>query len=167
MFIEWPLGCRYWANTRVARFLNKYGFAFADFDGCMYGLVATRGKEAGTPINGTPVNKPWRVAYLNSSLGTRLNEKCDGSHIHTPSSGQNTSITEGYTPKIVRIVHECFRDDVRSCKFDVPTYTTVVVHMHNTYVIPILLQPFLGSILPCQSGHKAGPTCPWQVGPTY
>ena len=58
MFIEWPVGCRYWANTRVARFLNKYGFTFADFDGCMYGLVATRGKEAGAPIN-----KPWRVAY--------------------------------------------------------------------------------------------------------
>ena len=35
MFIEWPVGCRYWANTRVARFLNKYGFTFADFDGCM------------------------------------------------------------------------------------------------------------------------------------
>ena len=48
MFIEWPLGCRYWANTRVARFLNKYGFTFAYFDGCMYGLVATQGKEAGT-----------------------------------------------------------------------------------------------------------------------
>ena len=48
MFIEWPRGCRHWANTCVARFLIKYGFPFADFDGCMYGLVATKGKEAGT-----------------------------------------------------------------------------------------------------------------------
>ena len=126
MFIEWPPGCRYWANTRVARFLNKYGFAFAGFDGCMYGLVAAKGKEAGTPIN-----KPWRAACLNSSLGTRLNEKCDGSDIHTPCSGQNTSITEGYTPKIVRIVHGCFRGDVRSGKFDVPAYTSAAVHMHD------------------------------------
>ena len=126
MFIEWPLGCRYWANTRVARFLNKYGFTFAVFDGCMYGLVATKGKEAGTPIN-----KSWRVAYVSSSLGTRLKEKCDGSHIHPPYSGQNTSITGGYTPKIVRIVHECFRDDVRSGTFDVPTYTSAAAHMHN------------------------------------
>ena len=47
MFIEWPVGCRYCANTRVARFLSKYGFAFAGFDGCMYGLVATKGEEAG------------------------------------------------------------------------------------------------------------------------
>ena len=130
MFIEWPIGCRYWANTRVARFLNKYGFTFAGFGGCMYGLVATKGKEAGTPIN-----KPWRVAYLNSSLGTRLNEKCDGSHIHTPCSGQNASITGGYTPQNVRIVHECFRDDARIGKFDVPTYTSAAVHMHNNSIL--------------------------------
>ena len=91
MFVEWPRGCRYWANNRVARFLDKYGCIFADFDGCMYGLVATKGKEAGTPIK-----KPWRVAYVNSSLGTRLDKKCDGSHVHTPCAGQNTSITVGY-----------------------------------------------------------------------
>ena len=82
------------------------------------------------------INKPWRIAYLNPSLGTRPNEKCDGSHIHIPCPGQNTSNTEGYTPKIVRIVHECFRDDVRSGKFDVPTYTSAAVHMHNN---PILI----------------------------
>ena len=128
MFIEWPFGCIFWANTRVARFLNKYGFTFADFDCRMYGLVATKGKEAGTPIN-----KPWRVVYLNSSLGTRLNAKCDGSHIHTPCSGQNTSITEGYSPKIVRIVHECFRDDVRSGKV-VPTYTSAAMHTHDNSI---------------------------------
>ena len=40
IFIEWPRGCSYWANTRVARFLDTYGFTFADFEGCMYGLVA-------------------------------------------------------------------------------------------------------------------------------
>ena len=126
MFVEWLRGCRYWANKRVARFLDRYGFPFADFDGCMYGLVATKGKEVGTPIK-----KPWRVAYVNSSLGTRLNAKCDGSHIHTPCSGQNTSITEGHTPAIVRIVHECFRDDVRNGIFDVPTYTSASVPMHG------------------------------------
>ena len=92
----------------------------------MYGLVATKGKEVGTPTK-----KPWRAAYVNSSLGIRLHAKCDESHIHTPCSGQNTSITEGYTPKIVRIVHECFRDDVRSGNFDVPKYTSASVLMHG------------------------------------
>ena len=46
MFVEWPRGCRYWANKRVARFLDRYGFTFADFDGCMYGLVATKVKRS-------------------------------------------------------------------------------------------------------------------------
>ena len=92
---------------------------------CMHGLIATKGREAGSPID-----QLWRVAYLNSSLGTRLNQKCDGSHIHTPCSGQNTFITEGYTPKIVRIVHECFGDDVGSGHFDVPTYASAAVHTH-------------------------------------
>ena len=91
----------------------------------MYGLVATKGKEAGMPIN-----KPWRAVYLNSSLGNRPNKKCDGSHIHTPCSGQNTSITEGYTPTIARIVHDCFRDDVRSSNFDVPKYASAAMHEH-------------------------------------
>ena len=158
MFTEWPLGCRYWADTRVARFLNIYGVTFADVDGCMYGLVATKDKEAGTPIN-----KPWGVAYLNPSLGTRLNEKCDGSHIHTPCSGQNTSITEGYTP-----------ENHPHCTLSAFATTFVVVNLMYLRtppllcictIIPILPQPFLGSILPCQSGHKTGPTCPWQVGP--
>ena len=125
MFVEWPWGCRYWANTRVVQFLKKYGFTFADCDGCMYGLIAAKSKEAGMPIN-----KPWRAAYLNSSLGNRLNKKCDGSHIHTPCSGQNTSTTEGYTPTIVSIVHECFRDDVRKNSFDVPKYASAAVQKY-------------------------------------
>ena len=70
IFIEWPRGCRYWTNSNVARFLEKYGFKFADFDGCMYGLVASHGKDAGLPIK-----KPWRVAYLSSSLGVFFNRK--------------------------------------------------------------------------------------------
>ena len=60
---EWPRGFRYWTNSNFARFLEKYGFKFAGFDGCMYGFVASHGKDAGLPIK-----KPWRVAYLNSSF---------------------------------------------------------------------------------------------------
>ena len=111
IFIEWPRGCRYWTNSNVARFLDKYGFKFVDFDGCMYGLVASHGKGAGLTIK-----KPWRVAYLNSSLGEFLHLKCDGSHEHSPCSGRNTSDTERYTPMIARAVHQCLcRDAKRYC----------------------------------------------------
>ena len=45
-------------------FLSKHGFVSAEFDGCMYGLVAEVGSDKGYPIN-----KPWRVACSpNSSL---------------------------------------------------------------------------------------------------
>ena len=93
LFIEWPRGCRYWRNSNVARFLAKYGFEFVDFDGCMYGFVALHGKGAGLPIK-----KPWRVAYLDSSLGDFLSIKCDRSRNHSSCSGQNASGTGCYTP---------------------------------------------------------------------
>ena len=74
----------------------------------MYGLVASHGKDAGLPIK-----KPWRVAYLNSSLGEFLNLKCDGSHEHSLCSGKNTSDTERYTLLIAEAVHQCFGRDVK------------------------------------------------------
>ena len=88
--------------------LRSMVLSSADFDGCMYGLVSLHGKNAGLPIK-----KPWRVAYLNSNLGDFLNSKCDGSHDHSSCSGQNTSVTECYTPLIAKAVHQCFRRDTR------------------------------------------------------
>ena len=57
IFVEWPRGCAYWNDKRVSGFLTKYGFSFADFDGCMYGLIAAYGSTQGMPIR-----KPWRIA---------------------------------------------------------------------------------------------------------
>ena len=74
----------------------------------MYDLVASHGNDAGLPIK-----KPWRVAYLNSSLVDFLNRKCDGSHDHSSCSGQNVSGTECYTPLIATAVHQCFRRDAK------------------------------------------------------
>ena len=108
IFIELPRGCRYWTNSNVVRFLEKYGFKFADLDGCMYGLVASHGRGAGLPIK-----KLWRVAYLNSSIGEFLHLKCDGWHEHSPCSGRNSSDTERYTPMIAKAVHQCFSRDAR------------------------------------------------------
>ena len=105
----WPRGCRYWTNCHVKRCIKKFGYKSTDFDGCMYGLVATKGKDAGKLIN-----KPWRVAYLSSNVGEFLNKECDRSHEPAPCSGQNAKVTEGYTPSIARIVHSCFKYD--ACK---------------------------------------------------
>ena len=108
VFIEWPRRCAYWKNDRVVKFLTAHKFVNSDFDGCMYGLVATRGRDAGMPIQ-----KPWRVACSpNSCLPGMLNKRCDGSHDHTPCAGQNTLLTQGYTPEIVKIVHQSIVRDI-------------------------------------------------------
>jgi len=76
----------------------------------MYGLVATKGACAGTPIQ-----KPWRVACSpNSSLPQLLNKRCDGSHDHTPCAGPNTLLTQAYTPSIVEQVHKSIVQDIAS-----------------------------------------------------
>ena len=41
-----------------------------------------------------------------------LNRRCDGSHDHTPCQGQNTLLTQGYTPEIVSIVHQSIVRDI-------------------------------------------------------
>ena len=41
-----------------------------------------------------------------------LNKRCDGSHDHTPCAGQNTLLTQGYTPEIVKIVHQSIQRDI-------------------------------------------------------
>ena len=108
IFIEWPRGCKYWALSNVARFLAKYCFQFADFYGCMYGLVALHGKDAGLSSK-----EPWRVAYSSSSLRGFLSSKCDGSHDHSSCSGQDTSGTGCYTPLIAKAIHQFCRRDVQ------------------------------------------------------
>ena len=106
--VEWLRRCAYWKNDRVVKFLSKHGFVFTDFDGCMYGLVAAKGRDAGMPIQ-----KPWRVACSpNSCLPNLLCKRCDGSHDHTPCAGANTLLTQGYTPEIANIVHQSIVRDI-------------------------------------------------------
>ena len=96
VFVEWPRGCSYWRAPMVFKWLAKRGFVYAEFDGCMYGLVAEKGAVAGMPIK-----KPWRVACSpGSSLPSYLNRRCDGSHEHTPCAGVNTVTTQDYTDSI-------------------------------------------------------------------
>ena len=41
-----------------------------------------------------------------------LNARCDRSHDHTPCAGRNTLMTQGYTQKIVDIVHHSIQKDI-------------------------------------------------------
>ena len=113
ILIELPRGCSYWHDPRMCDFLGKQGFSYADFDGCMYGLVARHG-----PDTGHPICKPWRIACLNSSLNTFLFKMCDSKHAlaHTKCGGQNTKETQCYTPRIADMIHKSIKHDVRALK---------------------------------------------------
>ena len=91
----------YWKDSRITSVLEQHGFVNADFDGCQCGLVAKHGKEIGHPIN-----KPWRIATLRSTLSNTLHNICDGKHAlrHTKCGGANTKETQCYTPSIVNLL---------------------------------------------------------------
>ena len=60
-----------------------------------------------------PFKSPRGIACSpNSCLPAMLNKRCDGSHDHTPCQGQNTLLTQGYTPEIVKIVHQSIVRDI-------------------------------------------------------
>ena len=111
VFVEWPSGCQYWRDNRVVQFLDEYQGRLAKFNGCMYGLRANHGPDAGELIC-----KPWTVACFNSSLPDYLNVRCDGNHRHASCAGRNTRETEGYTPEIAAVVHNSLRIDSRRFK---------------------------------------------------
>ena len=108
VILEWPDRCMYWDDEDYVEFFKKYGFSFVKFDGCMYGLIAAFGKGKGLPIR-----KPWRIALVNTCLPEFLNKRCDGNHEHTPCEGENTLYSQGYTPQIVKAIHQAINEDIR------------------------------------------------------
>eukprot|EP00969_Alexandrium_andersonii_P084489 3726291-Alexandrium_andersonii.AAC.1 len=96
----------YWAEPRVAAFLEELGFENADFDGCMYGLTLPDARKEHLRIQ-----KPWRIACLNSTLPRRLSARCDASHAHHPCEGRDTQLTQGYTKGACSIIAGTIRAD--------------------------------------------------------
>ena len=74
VYHEWPQGCLYWSNQKVAGYLRKHQFEMVGIHGRMYGLVSKCGKNKGIPIN-----KPWKIAQSKEAIKLVLN-KCDKSH---------------------------------------------------------------------------------------
>ena len=105
VMLEWPRFCDYWQEKRVAELLAEMKFNFTDFDGCMRGLVAKHKGNASPPIR-----KPWRIAYLNSSIASDLNKMCDGSHRHVLRSVSNALYSQGCTPLICKAVWKTLGD---------------------------------------------------------
>ena len=92
-------------QKRVSQFLKAMNFKYADFDGCMYGLVSRREGS-----DGLPVRKPWRIAFINSTTDKHLRVLWAGSHLHVPCSGHDAIYAQGYTLAICHAVMKSVQD---------------------------------------------------------
>ncbi len=71
--VEMPAGCGFWRWPRVVRVLQRYGFRFARFDGCMCGLTTSVVGLEAAGRREMAVKKPWKVACLRTGLPEMLN----------------------------------------------------------------------------------------------
>ncbi len=106
--IEWPKACAYWKQDRVERFIRKHGFTTTCFDGCAYGHVAASGPDAGTPIK-----KPWKLAYRNIDLGKHLCLKCPGGHDHVICRGRVARDSQSYPRQMAVLIHRAVSESMR------------------------------------------------------
>ena len=102
--LEWPKLCSYWKDQAYIRFSSEFQLHSIILDGCMFGLKAQSGADAGKYIK-----KPWRIDTDLDSLDEYLGIQCDNSHEHTRCAGQHTKLTEGYTDQMVAAVHSGFQ----------------------------------------------------------
>ena len=119
---------------KVRNFLTQLEFKDAIFDGCMYGLTASHG-----PNIGIRMKKPWRIACLNSCLPNSLNKLCSGDHPHTWCQGQDTVLTQQYTPEIAKIIVESVRLSVtRDARGGTCAYEVIKDDSSSAYVAYIV-----------------------------
>jgi hypothetical protein len=101
--IEWPRGCKYWTLTKVKTLLHRYDFVNATFDGCMLDLMSIVRTDM-------RIKKPWRISTTSRSIHSAFDNKlCDQSHEHVPCAGKDTKVTEEYTFKFVKLLHDAWR----------------------------------------------------------
>jgi hypothetical protein len=129
IIIELPRGCSYWDGPRMSNFLQQNGFEFADFNGCMYGLVAKHG-----PAAGHPMHKPWRFACWKSSLPSDLHVNCSGYHNlrHTRCFGKNAKESQLYTHRTADLIHKSIVFDIENSSNVVGACAVVIEDDDNT-----------------------------------
>ena len=72
VWIEWPKKCFYWNTGKVRAFLRKHNFQNTYIDGCMYGLIAKAGPNAGVKMSMLHVPRQHVDTTTNASRRERL-----------------------------------------------------------------------------------------------
>ena len=93
---ELPASCDYWKLPMIQNFIDQHGLQEHLVDGCMVGI---KDKE------GAPLKKTWRIVS-DVSLSEQLSGlRCDKSHQHGESRGNDLKKAESYTYVLTDAVH--------------------------------------------------------------
>ena len=92
---ELPKDCDYWKWDHVQHMVNDLGLEFYRCDGCMLGI---------TNHQGLPLRKAWTIAS-SIPLQRLAAHKCDRSHVHGESRGQNLKDSENYSHAMTDCIH--------------------------------------------------------------
>ncbi len=117
--LELPRGCQYWGQPLLTHFVESYALHTANFDGCMYGLVAKYGESAGDSML-----KHWRLVTTSSVVAGTVNKRCSHVAPHVRIEGRNTKCSENYPSELAKEVHRAFRDELGAPGVRVVAFTS-------------------------------------------
>ena len=145
LLFELPTMCEYWKWKRVQAFLSKYGMDKYKFDGCQLGTCDKHGNL---------IRKQWTLASNLVAYSAFTAFKCDGSHQHGESRGNDLRKAENYTYKVTDMIHKIFKEyahdkhSTRGTQYACPTINcTSLTAQHPETItmarrnVPALVQP--------------------------
>ncbi len=107
--LELPRGCSYWSEPLLTKLVSDYSLLTADFDGCMYGLIARYGDHAGLPML-----KQWRLVTSCKEVASVITDRCNHDVQHVRIEGRNTKCSENYPSMLAGKVMLQFRLGTRT-----------------------------------------------------
>ena len=76
--LELPRHCMYWSQPLLTQFVTDFGLLSAEFDGCMYGLVAKYGASAGHAML-----KHWKLVTMSIIVASSITRRPTCTHRRT------------------------------------------------------------------------------------
>jgi hypothetical protein len=106
--LELPRHCSYWTEPLLTQFVSTYSLLSAEFDGCMYGLIAKYGDGAGQLML-----KHWKLVTTSTDVASSITMRCNHGDPHVRIEGRNTKSSENYPPMLAKSVLTAFRKATR------------------------------------------------------
>ena len=100
---ELPASCDYWKLPMIQSFIDQHSLQEHLVDGCMVGIHDREG---------IPLKKTWRIMSNVSLSGKLSGPRCDKSHQHGESRGNDLKNAEAYTFVLTDAIHRSWSKHV-------------------------------------------------------